>query len=711
MKLKSLLMMLMFMAGMVFGQDTIPLVTARDINYIPDSLASTWPPSPLAGKTVHVRGCVMARTYVDPTTDRRPILTYTKALSSYIQTDDSLWSGLNVYQLDSTIQGTAFDVIDTASTYEFTGVVSTYGQGTELILTTTPQPIAVGIISQQTKRPDPIVMTLDSFYNAQGTFNNDMRKYYGMHVMLIADDQHPLITSSLITGTSSTAGGFKVNDLNGHRIQMYAVSNYFKTASTYPRLRTDGYTPPPNGSYIPYIKGILNAYNSPTDGWIWEIVPVYPEDLGIPSLSPPAITLVKRDPAVVAPGTPVTVTCTVLGLQGGIVKNVWLFKRVNNVLDSLEMTKGTGADTSIFTGVIPAVTADSAYVDYYIRASDYNDLSSTSPSSIATSRYSYLVLNRPLTIQDVRYSPLGSGYSSYNGYHVTVTGIVNADTSDIPGSGTNPSRIYMQNGNTPWSGIGLGTIGLNITQIRALKRGDNVTVTGTVLLGAYGTRVDSITQVTVNSSGNSLPASHIMKTSDVGTFIVGALSAEPWNGCIVTYQSVTIDSADADDTPTGHFGESYGKDAAGGTHTRIIWSDGHTSFNVGAKLVKVHKGDTFQSITGILGYTHANYKLCPRKEEDIVGYVIDVKSDYSVIPTEYKLNQNFPNPFNPSTIISYGIPKSGLVTLKIFNVLGQEVRTLVNQSQTAGMHQVTFNANSLNSGVYFYSLTVSEIPI
>src|ERR1035437_5869099 len=326
MKLKSLLMMLMLIAGYAFGQaDTIPLVTARAINYIPDSLASTWPPSPLAGKTVHVRGGVMVRTYVDPTTDRKPILTYTKALSSYIQTDDSLWSGLNIYQLDSTIQGTAFDVIDTAATYEFTGVVTTYGQGTELILTTTPQPIAVGLISQQTKRPDPIVLTLDSLYTAQGTFNNDMRKYYGMNVLLVADQQHPLITSGLITGTASAAGGFKVNDLDGHKIQMYAQSNYFKTASTYPRLRSDGYAPPPNGSYIPYIRGILNAYIDPVVGWIWELVCVYPEDLGIPSLPPPSITLVKRDPAVVAPGTPVTVTCTVLGLQGGIVKNVWLF--------------------------------------------------------------------------------------------------------------------------------------------------------------------------------------------------------------------------------------------------------------------------------------------------------------------------------------------------------------------------------------------------
>jgi hypothetical protein len=709
MKIKHLLIAFLLITGYAFSQaDTIPLVTAKDINYIPDSSSFGWPASPLNGKLVHVRGEVMVRTRVDPfvAMDRRPILTYTKALSSFVQTYDSAWSGLNIYQADSSFAGTLFDIVDTASTYEFTGVVTTYGQLTELMLTTVPQPIPIGIISQQAKRPEPLVLTFDSLYDAQGAFIYPMRKYQGMYVIMTADESHPLITSDLITGSGSTAGGFKVNDLSGHKIQMYANSNYFKTASTYPRLRTDGYTPPPNGSYIPYIKGILEGYNSATDGWIWEIVCIYPEDLGVPQLSPPAITNVRRDLGVVAPGTPVTVTCTVKGLAGGIVKNVWLFKRVNNVLDSLEMTKGTGADTSTFTCTIPGVTGDSSYVDYYVRATDYNDLSSTSPGNAATSRYSYFVLNKPLTIQHVRYSPMGSGYSSYNGYHVTVTGVVISDTSDIPGNyGTNPSRVYIQNGETPWSGIQLGTNGPNITKVKALIRGDEVTVEGVVLIGSYGTRVDSLSLVQVNSTGNTLPVPHVMKTSEVGTFTLGNLSPEPWNGTLVKYVNVTIDSANADGT--SNFGESFGKDVDLGTHTRLIWSDGHTFLNAGPSAVSVHKGDHFDAITGVLGYTHSNYKLCPRKNDDIVGFT-DVKTENQVMPTQYALSQNYPNPFNPSTVISYSIPKSGLVNIKVFNLLGQEVRTLVNQNQNAGTFQVTFNANSLTSGVYFYSLTVDN---
>jgi hypothetical protein len=710
MKMKSLLAAIVLLSGFVFAQtDTIPLVTARDINFIQDSVAATWPPSPMAGKTVHVRGSVMYRTMVDPVTDRRPILTYTKAWSTYIQaTDNSPWSGLNIYQTDSTIQGTLFDLVDTASTYEFTGVVTTFGQGTELVLTTTPQPIPAALIDQQMARPAPLRLTMDSLYTPQGTFNYALRKYYGMYVAFYADETHPLITSDLITGTASTAGGFKVNDLSGHKFQMYAQSNYFKTASTYPRLRT-GYTPPPNGSYIPYIKGILMGYNSATDGWIWEVVPVYPGDLGIPLLSPPSITNVKRDVGVVAPNTAVKVTATVVPLAGGgKVTSVWLMKHVNGgTLDSTQMLPNVAPDTTTYSATIQGIATDSSFVDYYVKAFDSNNLSSTNPQNTANSRFSFFVLKRDLRIQDVRYSPFGSGYSSYNGYKVKITGVVVSDTSDIPGNhGSNPSRVYIQNGNTPWSGILLGTGGPLAANVGKLKRGDNVTVEGIVALGGLGNRIDTLDLITVNSSNNALPAPVVLKTSDVGTYTMGNLSAEPWDGMLVTYNNVTIDSANADGT--SNFGESFGKDANGGTHTRLIWSDGNTFLNAGAAAVKVNKGDKFTSITGVLGYTHANYKLCARKDADILGYVSDVKTDARAIPATFKLEQNYPNPFNPSTTIAYALPKAGFVKVTIFNVLGQEVKTLVNQVQSAGSHEVSFDASSLNSGVYLYSLQVEN---
>jgi len=74
----------------------------------------------------------------------------------------------------------------------------------------------------------------------------------------------------------------------------------------------------------------------------------------------------------------------------------------------------------------------------------------------------------------------------------------------------------------------------------------------------------------------------------------------------------------------------------------------------------------------------------------------------------FEVSQNFPNPFNPSTIISYQLPTNTLVTLKVYDELGQLVQTLVEDRETAGAHSVTFNAGNLSSGVYFYRLTAGS---
>ena len=78
---------------------------------------------------------------------------------------------------------------------------------------------------------------------------------------------------------------------------------------------------------------------------------------------------------------------------------------------------------------------------------------------------------------------------------------------------------------------------------------------------------------------------------------------------------------------------------------------------------------------------------------------IDVNNE-----NKFELSRNYPNPFNPVTTIQFRLPQTGLVKLTLFNILGQEVRTLVNEFMEAGMHSVNFNASELNSGIYIYKL-------
>lgn len=74
---------------------------------------------------------------------------------------------------------------------------------------------------------------------------------------------------------------------------------------------------------------------------------------------------------------------------------------------------------------------------------------------------------------------------------------------------------------------------------------------------------------------------------------------------------------------------------------------------------------------------------------------------------DYKLYQNFPNPFNPATIISYKINQSGFVSLKVYNLVGQVVSVLVNENKEAGTYSTQFDASELSAGIYLYKLQVN----
>jgi dipeptidyl aminopeptidase/acylaminoacyl peptidase len=78
------------------------------------------------------------------------------------------------------------------------------------------------------------------------------------------------------------------------------------------------------------------------------------------------------------------------------------------------------------------------------------------------------------------------------------------------------------------------------------------------------------------------------------------------------------------------------------------------------------------------------------------------------LPATFRLKQNYPNPFNPETTIKFQIPDAGVVTLKVYNALGREVATLVNEELKPGSHEATFDGSGLAGGVYYYRLQIGE---
>ena len=106
------------------------------------------------------------------------------------------------------------------------------------------------------------------------------------------------------------------------------------------------------------------------------------------------------------------------------------------------------------------------------------------------------------------------------------------------------------------------------------------------------------------------------------------------------------------------------------------------------------------------------YYMNPMQAEELINYIlvnkfneiVSVKEESSYIPDKYSLLQNYPNPFNPNTTIKYSIPEAGFVKLTIYNLLGEEIATLVNEEKPKDIYEVEFNAVSFPSGIYFYRL-------
>jgi hypothetical protein len=161
-----------------------------------------------------------------------------------------------------------------------------------------------------------------------------------------------------------------------------------------------------------------------------------------------------------------------------------------------------------------------------------------------------------------------------------------------------------------------------------------------------------------------------------------------------------------------------------GNNVILNWSTATETNNQGFDVQRKASGSEFQSIgfvsgsgttTEIRNYSfndevsNGNY-FYRLKQLDFDGsfeFSNEIEVDVN-IPAVYALEQNYPNPFNPSTTIDFSIANNGFVKLAVYNTLGQEVITLVNEVKESGAHSVTFDASSLTSGAYFYKLETAQ---
>lgn len=121
-----------------------------------------------------------------------------------------------------------------------------------------------------------------------------------------------------------------------------------------------------------------------------------------------------------------------------------------------------------------------------------------------------------------------------------------------------------------------------------------------------------------------------------------------------------------------------------------------------------------QKLAGTLGQTitgksnNSTYSSSAGFWYQHINSLTRVKEIEAAIPKKFQLYQNFPNPFNPSTTIQFALPKKAKVLMTLYDILGREVTTLINEEREAGIHQVIFQANELSSGIYFYRIQADQ---
>lgn len=713
-------------------------VTLQEVQFkSDDSLALGRDKSLLEGDSVTFVARITAPPRVSPANSQNKImLRGTTSFTCYAQdTSNGLFGGIVIRQSNQN-SAIGLDAMDTGQIIQVKGVIQEFGATsgnnfgnclTQLALDVSGPITPIGGI---TKRPVPKSVSITDFavgdYPNGGSINYIQgEKYEGMYVEIRN------VTTAAGIGNRQP---FSIIDDNGNRMYMRDFSNWFSTSPSGDTLRP--WTAPAIGTFVNYIRGVvINANNEGAFGsqLPYVIVPIYPNDLDLGN-APPILSAPIRAPGVPTPPDSVSITVTASdpGLSISTIANMSVYWRFNGGAYSNKQMAQLGS-SNLFNAKMPPA-ALGTLVEYFIRAEDNQGGIKLLPSDTLKSKLFYKVReNDSMSVQDVQYCPNNGGRSAYEGYDVRgLEGVVTADTSDIPGinftssagNQTSPRRVYIQNGQGIYSGIWIAG-----GPTDALRKGDRVRVKGTVEENFSVTRLNITTpaNIVVLSTGNTQPTPEILSTAQLPNSTQdGEIAVEQWESVFIRFNTpITINCINAgvgiacttseplqDTTFRRNFGEILVADGSN-INSRIELQDGNHTFTnnwdgtqnppqPGYTLLT--KNDIISYTEGILYFAFSNYKLTPRKNPDF-GTVTPVGiSENNSLVNSYALLQNYPNPFNPSTVINYNIPVSGDVSLKVYDMIGREVKTLVNGFISNGSYSVNFDGSNLSSGIYFYKL-------
>jgi hypothetical protein len=529
------------------------------------------------------------------------------------------------------------------------------------------------------------------------------------------------------TGSPGSAWTWALTDAtSGNTISIQSRSSKIYGPST------PTFAPPPLGQRLNYIRGVLTKANSSTvvngiaggNNYVFEPIDSTDWQVGTGVVAlPPSVTITTggRTTAFGTSSSSVPLTFKVVrGLNGGTNSNVQIYYAVTapgastgffGPYTALPATP-TGGD-SLWTATLPAA-ANGSYVNYFVQATNDSGKTVFSPADTSQGKYFYKVIdNGKPAIQDIQFSPYANNASPVAGFSgITITGSVTVNRADSLGSQRQVTSnnqqtyntklsFYIQDSSKVWSGIEIYQKPSDTTNY---ARGTSLTITGTVKENSNtSTYIDTTYTVVNNGPGTLWAPIDIPNTS---TF---ASNSEPFESVLVRLLNVTVTDSNSDGL--SKFGDFNVATTGNSGAAKVRVSVCANAQYIGARLplavppqVRVNVGNKFDAIWGIGYQSFGTYKVNPRKSGDFINANLSAGETALGKASSFALSQNYPNPFNPATTIRYDVAVRGLVTLKVYDILGREVSTLVNQVRDAGAYEVSFNAARFASGIYFYRL-------
>lgn len=289
------------------------------------------------------------------------------------------------------------------------------------------------------------------------------------------------------------------------------------------------------------------------------------------------------------------------------------------------------------------------------------------------------------------------------GTYYSFGGGISDDGNTITGFETGSAGLYRA---FKWTQSG----GFTYNIAGNFSQGFAVSGNGSIIVGDYGDGAFRLSTAGGLESLNQVYSNLLTSGSDLYL----ALGISP-NGLFIVGQGINGTTSQDE----GYLLATYGTnlivttlttDVTAGSQTLEVSS--LTGFNIGDN-IKINPGGVNEEDNVITGFGSMLLQN-PLQFDHSIGEVVlnlnptAVEETNSDIPSGYALFNNYPNPFNPSTTISFSIPEEDFVSLKVFNSLGEEVADLINETKPAGNYSVSFDASELTSGIYFYTISAGR---